>query len=131
MRRNARNTRRNTRRKEWNTRRNARRNKLHTRNNKFLKTYQISPKKDQIERKKVRNNFFKMCESIVQMFFAAATSHAATVRTNKNRTTIISQTTTKTHPKTQQTISHSVATHWRINCKTTPISHPNTNTHPI
>ena len=68
---------------------------------------------EQIAYRNQNNELLKL----VQMFFAAATSPAATVRTNKNKMTIISQ-TTKTCPKTQSKLSHSVATHWKINIKT-------------
>lgn len=101
-------------------------------NIKFTKEH----KKDQKERKKEQekaciaykkesNKIFNKCEGTVNMFVTAATSHAATARTNKNKMTIISQTSTATLPKTQPKICQSVATHKRIKSKTTKITQPN------
>ena len=93
--------------------------------NEFLKTYQIALEKDRKERKKERDESSKTCEAIVNFsYFAAATSHAAIVRTEK-KTTIISQ-AIETQPKIS-----SFATHRRIDSKTTSITQPNTVNRPI
>ena len=68
------------------------------RNNKFLKTYQIALDNINVTHKR-NTKFLKTCTATVQKHFATANSLAATVKTNKNKTSLISK-TTKTPPKT-------------------------------
>ena len=62
----------------------------------ILKIEQITNGKINIVYAKMKESdkLFNKCEGIVKMCFSAATSHAETDRTNKNKMTITSQTST-------------------------------------